>query len=333
MRLINSMIRFVVATVKNKLFQDNRILIFLVFLLLSFGFWFLNALRRTYVSTVQCPITFVNLPPKKMMSGSVPYEIDLKVRGTGFALLRNQLSNQFIPFVIDVAKMRRLYDGTQKGAYMLTRDYTNRISAQLSNDVELVEMSPDTLYLNFFNKKSRLIPIEFDGTLNFIQQHNQIGKVSFSPESILVSGPEYIIDTLRSIRTEFMSFDKVKDTISSTVILAEMPELEFSQTEVAMSVPVDAFTELAVEVPIILRGVPENFTLKTFPAEVVVTFRVGISQFEKIKSQNFSAVVDVEGVDLATQNRLKVKLEQAPEFVYTVDYAPLFVDYLLERSN
>lgn len=317
---------------KQSLWKDKRIVIFLIFLLLSAGFWFLNALRRDYVSIIPCPVKFVNLPPNKILSGEVPRAIDLKVRGTGFSLLRYHFSNQLIPYAIDVSKMRRLYDGSVKGAYLVTHDYTNRISGQLSNDIELLEMAPDTIFISFYNKTSRMVPVRLNASIAFVQQYNQTGPEKFTPDSIMVSGPNYLVDTLSAVFTEFLQLNKVADTLIQTIGLPELPDLTFSHQRVNMMLPVEAFTESSVDVPIGVKDVPVDLVLKTFPAEVRVSFRVGISQFEHVKAEDFSALVEVANVDLSTQNRLKVRLDKVPDYVYSVDYKPLFVDFIMEKA-
>jgi hypothetical protein len=317
---------------KQSLWNDKRIVIFMIFVLLSAGFWFLNALRRDYISIIPYPVKFVNLPQNKILSGEVPEAIDLKVRGTGFSLLRYHFSNQLIPYAIDVSKMRRLYDGSVKGAYLVTHDYTNRISGQLSNDIELLEMTPDTIYISFYNKTSRMIPVRLNASISFVQQYNQTGSEKFTPDSIMVSGPNYLVDTLSGVYTEFIQLSKVADTLFQTVDLTVLPDLTFSQQRVNMMIPVEAFTESSIDVPIGVKDVPADLILKTFPAEVRVSFRVGISQFEHVKAEDFSAWVDLTNVDLSTQNRLKVRLDKIPGYVYSVDYKPLFVDFIIEKA-
>ncbi|WP_146260772.1 YbbR-like domain-containing protein [Breznakibacter xylanolyticus] len=313
--------------------EDRRVVVFIVFLMLSSGFWLINALRSEYVSTISYPVLFINLPSDKVVSSEVPASIDLKIRGTGFSLLRYHWAEQLYPYAFDVTKMRRVFDGTLKGAYLVTRDYTHRLSDQLSSDIELVEMTPDTIYISFYDKMTRKVPVRFKGDITFVSQYNQTGEVQFMPDSVSVTGPEYLVDTLNAVNTEYRRFEQIADTIRQSVSLVQMPNVMLSNNNVNVMVPVEAFTEAAVDVPIVVRGVADKMVIKTFPAEVRVSYRVGISRFESVSSQHFLAVVDAAGFDSGNQVRLKVKLEGAPDFVYSVDYFPLFVDYLIERSE
>lgn len=329
MQLFRNLFKFL----KQSLWSDNRIVIFLIFLMLSFGFWLLNALRRTYVSTITCPVQFINLPDHKTIAGGTLRAIDLKVRGSGFSLMRYHLTEPIGPFTVDVSKLRRVDDGFNNAALLVSRDYANRINTLLTSDIELMAMSPDTLYFKLYNKKSKKVPIRFNGTLSFVAQCNQTAPVLFSPDSINVAGSDNIIDTLSGVFTDKYHFDKVGDSITQTVSLMDVPDLELSHHQVQMVIPVETVTESAIEVPVQIRGVKPNQIIKTFPAEVKVSFRVGISQFDGVKSDHFSAVVDVADIDLSLQTRLKVKLEKVPDFVYSIDYSPLFVDFLIEKNN
>ncbi|WP_157482418.1 hypothetical protein [Geofilum rubicundum] len=82
--------------------------VFLVFLLISTGFWFLNALRDDYVTDFTYPVRFVNVPPNEIVVEGKNQKVDLKIKASGFTILRQRLSSSFIPVVYDISQMNRL---------------------------------------------------------------------------------------------------------------------------------------------------------------------------------------------------------------------------------
>ena len=64
--------------------EDRNLFTFLIFLVLSTGFWFLNALQKDYTTTVEYPVEFTNIPEGFILKESKAKELQLKVKAGGF---------------------------------------------------------------------------------------------------------------------------------------------------------------------------------------------------------------------------------------------------------
>jgi hypothetical protein len=72
--------------------------------------------------------------------------------------------------------------------------------------------------------------------------------------------------------------------------------------------------------------------IKTFPAKVKVTCRIGLSQYNKLNKGSFRAIVDYSHRS-GVISKLRVVLDKAPETVLSVDHFPKDVDYIIERKD
>ncbi|MFT3739137.1 MAG: YbbR-like domain-containing protein [Breznakibacter sp.] len=315
------------------LWKDKKLVLFIFFLLISMGFWFLNALRKTYTTQINYDLEYFNLPGNELIAANVPKSVTLKVRGTGFTLLRYNLGRTFYPMPLNVGRMNKISDGSRRGAYINSKELLLIFASQLSNDLDLIEVKPDTIFVEYLRKNTLKVPLKFNGRTSFKQPSYQSGAIVLFPDSVTVSGPRSIVDTIKSISSKFTEFNDVSDTIRQMVDLEIPNEIETNFDKVKILVPSEAFTESAVDVPLMVKGSPLGTTVKTFPAEIKVSFRVALSRFEKIGSDQFFAVVDLNEIDPQTQTKLKVKLEKVPDYIYSVDYNPLFVAYLIEKQS
>jgi hypothetical protein len=314
--------------------QNRSVMIFLVFLVLASGFWFLNALRKSYVATISFPVHLVNLPSQSIFVGNQNSSIlNIKVRASGFSLLRYNMGPHAWTLGLDVSKMKRYYKSDSRGVFVITRDIESAISTQLSNELELLSISPDTLFIPFFNKAQKKVPVQLNASLSFTHPYYQSASVILQPDSIEITGPDLIIDTINSVSTQYRQFNNLNQVFVGTLSLQTNPSIGMSASSVMVKIPCEAFTESSVNVPIHIKGAPEGLIVKTFPADVKISFRVGLSRYESVRGNFFSAVVDVTGIDFNKQKRLKVKLDKTPDFVYAIEYKPLFVDYLIERTK
>jgi YbbR domain-containing protein len=152
-----------------------------------------------------------------------------------------------------------------------------------------------------------------------------------NPDSILVSGPDYIIDTLSGLETLTTDLGVISRSKVLAVDMKESKNLYFKQNKVKVSFDIEQFTEKTIQVPITISNLPENLTLQTFPPNIQLICQVGLSNYEKLQSNYFKAQVDFKEISQAVSDRLKVDLVKQPEFIRVVNFSPKTVEYLIEK--
>jgi hypothetical protein len=318
----------------DQLRQNRQVIVFLVFLIIATGFWFLNALRKDYIATLNYPVRFVNVPDDKMLSDDFKENIRIKVQAGGFAILRYQFSNTFLPLNVDVSQLDVASDGEKMGVFVLTSNEQNRIVGQLSQGMELIDISPDTLFIPLIEQSRKRVPVKVEKQLSFEKQYLQAGAIIVRPDTVEISGPVQVIDTIKYIRTRKIEYDNLVDTVNTSVVLQLPASIHASFKRVSVTIPVEPFTELNIRVPVRIQNLPDTLRIKTFPSEIRVSFRVGISEYENINESQFRAVVDVSPVLTEDRpDRLKVRLDRVPKNVESIDFSPIFVEYLLEKRK
>ncbi len=315
--------------------KDNKdILIFLIFLLISTGFWFFNALKDDYTSVFTYTVNFENIPENSTITESSVQKVQIKVRANGYILLRQHMGGSLKLMTYDVGQMRKTVKNKQTLAFIVSEEQGASLLNQLLPGIELLEISPDTIFLQLDELISKPLPIQLSGKIELDKQLIQAGEITFNPGVIVVTGPKSILDTLKFIPTEKMSNERLRSSIKKNINLKVFDKLEYEQLYSEITVPVESFTEQILSVPIEISDLPDSFRIKTFPPEVNVTFRAGLSQFESIKYSDFKIVVDGNtAIDDDRPPKLRVQLVKTPENVHSVSLSPLFVEYLIERKR
>ena len=152
-----------------------------------------------------------------------------------------------------------------------------------------------------------------------------------NPDSILVSGPDYIIDTLSGLETLNTDFGVVSRSKDVTVNMNETKNLYFKQNKVRVTFDIEQFTEKTILVPISVSNLPDNLKLQTFPPNIQLICQVGLSNYEKLQTNSFRAQVDYQEVTQAEADKLKVELVKQPNFIRLVNFSPKTVEYLIEK--
>lgn len=312
--------------------NDKRVAAYLVCLAVATVFWFLNALSKIYTVDLTTPVSYANFPVSKTLSNKLPEEFELTVRAHGFTLLRQELSFLFMPLEFDVNELtdNRMKENRRNYFAIPSRQFLNELSAQLSNDVEILSMNPDTLIFTFDKMSQKRLKVVPEVKINLKKQYQISGKITTEPDSIVVNGPQSMLDTLQEIRTVNKRYSMVFEPIEEEINVSSVNNIYADTPSVRIKIPVEEYTETQQTVPVSVINIPGEINVKLFPAKVKVTFQVGLSRFSGIHPEDFKLTVDYNDI-LQGKQRLKIATETAPAFIYELKIMPEELEYLIEN--
>ncbi|HUW92991.1 MAG TPA: hypothetical protein VMV74_07495 [Bacteroidales bacterium] len=218
-------------------FLNKELPVFAFFLLLSFIFWYLNELSKELEATIHYPVRYINPPKGRILTGVLPKKIGMELRGPGYTILKIKLSGSKAPVVIDFSKMSpKKIPGKTPSYYLVTSGLIEGFSKQLHADFEILAIQPDTIFFGYDRLVTRKMAVLPDIDVEASTSNMVI--VVPDPDSIFVTGPEHVIDTVSGIRTRHRSFKRLNENFRTTVAL-DCPEyLEVTQKRIALEVSV-----------------------------------------------------------------------------------------------
>jgi hypothetical protein len=131
--------------------ENNRPLIFLVCLMIATVLWLVKAMEKHYESTVSMPVEFTNLPQDKVLVNTPPSRLIIKLKASGFTLLRQKFGLTLIPinFNVKLFTNNALENKNLTDFFVLSDKYTSQIANQISSEITVLDVSPDTLFFKF----------------------------------------------------------------------------------------------------------------------------------------------------------------------------------------
>lgn len=316
---------------KVKFYQ--KLLVFFFFLVVATIFWFLSALNRDYTTDIQYPVKYTNLPKGKVLMNELPENLTLKVTGHGYTLLKHRLSRRLLPIIFDVNSfiLSSIDDSVNQKFYVLSRVAQNKITNQLSSEIGIQEILPDSIIFVFSDVTSKRLPVKPVLNIEFESQFMVKGAITSIPDSVDVEGPQSMLDTMQFAYTQALAIAKVKETQSKTIGFREFDQVYYSGKEVTVNIPVEQFTETSLKIPIVPVNVPEELSLKLFPAEITVSFMVALSDFDKIKPHHFIATADYILLENNPSQKMRIEVSRLPENIVYIRHYPESVDYIIEK--
>lgn len=321
--------------INNKVLKrvDRKILVYLVFVGVATVFWFLNELSNIYNTTVNYPIRFTHLPKNKILINELPKNLQLSVNADGYTILRYKLSPAAFPVIINIEKHSdNIINPELKHFRLQTRYLRETINKQMPNDIEIVDIFPDTVLFQFANIISKKLPVKPNVKLEFSEECMLDGDITFNPDSIIVRGPNTILDTLQAVYTKYQKFTKLSKPIKPNITLREIDKLEYKNKKIQIIIPASKFTQLSFNIPINAVNVPDSLDLKTFPRIVKVSCMVSLNDYDKIKADDFVIDVDYFDIENLLGEKLSLNLKLAPSQVRSISFHPESIEFIMDKK-
>lgn len=315
--------------------RDGKLFIFLICFLISSFFWTLNNLSKNYTARISFPVKYIDLPTDQKLSQPLPQRIECTVNAYGFTLLRHKLRLSFSPILINVSELKTRHKVSANNHYGFsasTEANRSMIVNQISNEIQVLNIYPDSLYFNFDPIIQRKFPVRPKVNITLLNQYMLKQAPYTNPDSVMVKGPEDVLDTLKYVSTREQEYKNLSHTVQRNVSIAGSDELQFTPRRVVLNIPVEQITEGTREIPLVIRHVPDSVELKAFPSSVKVSYKVGLSQYDQINANSFQPSIDYDSISTARQ-KLPVTMEKSPQNVISYDYYPREVEFILEKKN
>jgi len=299
---------------------------FLFFLGFSTVIWIFVQFSKHYTSVIELPVTYVNLPKDKIILDNSRKYLDLRIKESGLKIA----IYKFFPteLKIDLSDAQAL-DG--KLIYDLEL-HKSTIFSQLRIDYENADFLQENFKIDFQQRAVKKVPINSNIELGFTIGYSALDKIKFQPDSVTISGPENILDSLQTVNTISLKINNINKDLEGTVKLDRtgLGSVTFYQDEVHYSLRTDKFTEGKVEIPIDMMNVPEKMNVVIFPKVVIVYYQVSLSEFDKVKKSNFKVIVDFKNA-VNSDGFLLAQIEKKPEMVNNVRLNENKIQFVIKR--
>lgn len=308
-------------------FFSKDILSFLLFVLLSSAFWFVNVLGRERETDISIPVEYIGLPQNIIFSSPPPSRIFVSVKDQGLQLL-NYSRFRLKPLRIDLMR-----EFEQQGEIIFTLDQIrSRLNRYLLPSTTILQIRPDTMQITYEKLSEATLPITLVSKIDLAHQHIFSREISLEPSRITVYGPKKIIDSLKSVRTELLKAKNIDDTASYVAKLIPIESVRYSVNETKVTLYVEQFTEKKVQIPITAINFPENLSVRTFPTIVDATFIVGLSHFKDLDRDNIQVFIDYNDLKNDNQSKHKLTVKNNSPFISNIRITPQEVEFLLEQN-
>lgn len=311
----------------------RKLLTFLFFVLISTGFWIVRSLGEQYVTSVSYPVKYFNFPENKVLVGKVPQKLELRIQANGFSILKSKLNLKIIPLRFDINSFA--LNSLGNDTFIIITETIKDILSEELDQVKIIEISPDTLFMRFtsiVSRKVAVVPVLSQHERFFRKQFTQNGDILVVPDSVLISGPGNVVSRTSVIHTEALSFTDLASDVTTDCTLEPVEMLTYSIEKVRVTIPVDRFTEVEESLTIQPVNVPDSLVMIPIPGKVKATYRICLSNYQKIMHNPLSPRINYQEINEGLTHRLTVFLADTPKMVSNFRLNPHEVEFLITRK-
>lgn len=307
-------------------FRQRNVKTFTFFLFFAIVIWIFVQFSKQYNQIIEIPIEYVNVPLNKVITQDNPDHLQLRMIENGFTIAWYSLFSPSLE--IDVA---RLPEAEDQLVYNLEENRDD-IEQQLDIDFGRNRFLRDMLFINYQQRREKTIPVFPRVEVNFAPGYAAVSPLKLEPDSVTVSGPDNLLDTLNQLQTINLRLNDVKGDLAGQVALdtSRLGKISFYQNSVNYFLDVEKFTEGSVEVPVELINVPSGLNVVVFPKEILVFYQVNLNDFDDVKATDFRVVGDFSEVK-ENQDFLIPRVVQQPSFVTNVRINEKKIQFVIKR--
>jgi YbbR domain-containing protein len=279
----------------------------LLSLALAVLLWTLVAGQKEAERSLRVPLEFQNMPESLEMIGEPPSFVDVRVKGPSTTLGQLRGTELIVTVELSAARPgRRMF-------HLLPDHVTTPVG------VRALGVVPPTVPLMFETSATKTVPVvpAIDGEPadGYVR-----GRVTASPKTVEVVGPESVIRELTQATTEPVNLRGAMGRVRDTVTIG-VPE-----SSVRLKVPRNAIVVVEVNpapvhhtirgVPIILRHLRRGLRASVVPPAVAVSARGAAGVVTGLAAERVPVFVDLNGLRRGRYN-LPVRIDATAGFSIT----------------
>ena len=311
--------------IKQKVERTNKhsAFTFLIFLVISTAAWFLVKLSENYVTQTTFRLQMEEVQADKWIS-SDEQSVKMSLNIDGFHTLRYKMIRDRVVTIPLNEVSYRLENGN---TYSFSSQYVaEKVAEKLNINASDITMNDAKIYFTLDALKSKVVPVVLQSNVTTARQYDIYGIPTLDPSSVTVYGPQEVIDTIKTVRTEPLVMNNVSQNFNATLPLDLLGgRIHSNVKEVKAEVQVEKYTEMDVEVPIKMT---DSLKMRFFPETMTVKCLVAMRDYASITPENFTVAVDKQQLK-AMQPLLDVRLASWPPTVQILSTRPDKVEYLI----
>ena len=297
-----------------------------VFVLVSLFIWLTSTLSEQHTAEIPVNVIYVELDPLQYLQDFEPQKANVFCTGSGFRLM---LARMFPQTLSVVARNIKQHSGVFELKAGVFAEYVEKhFDGGLVVDLKTLGAIQTPLR----KAMGRKLAVRMIDSVALESGYDWISDYSFTPDSLYVSGPEAVVNTLDFAYITHDLTSPISVDFDAMCSLKSNKEglLQWSQNQIHVQRSVARFTEYLMRVPIeVLQHQSQNTEIELIPRHTELILSTPISLVKQLKPTDFRVVCEFE--DNTDTRLLGLKVLESPNQVRILRVSPNEVQFLIRE--
>jgi YbbR domain-containing protein len=291
-----------------RIFAHNY-MIKLFCLLSALFFWFYVTLESQFDYSTDVPLSITNAPEGWILLKPLPATVKVRFRGTG----RSYVSFRFQERLIELD----LWQVKNNTSVSLSPDMVKNLPMGVR---ALSVLDPESVVVHWDRFVERRVPVLPGLALEPAEGFTLVGDLALDPDSVMVSGPQSVVDTMAGVRTETRSYRGLVKDLKEKVPLVPDSSGAFrvSEPAVRFRVAVQRLGEKEIlGVRVVAVNAPEGALVTVSPETLNLGVQGGVDVLARLTPADIQATVDVRALGKYPAGRVPAMLRIPPDVTFS----------------
>lgn len=288
-------------------------------------FWLLQKMSLEYRYIIKVEATYTHNQDSVMLMYPLPAELQLEITATGWQLFRYGLMFQLPQVSIDMNDYRN-------SRILSLNTLRTSFTEQLSNRFQVESVFPAQIELEWQAQQTRKVPVRLIEVVQIDPQYGLKGAIQLTPDSVTVSGPYGVVDTITYLYTDTLILESVAESVSGTVAirLNQLHNVRITPPAIDYMLTVEPYTEATLQLPVTAVGqlTPQ---IGLMQQTITLQFQLPVSDYGLLSDtsylQLFEAVALTDSI-VPGDSTLPVELRRQPNNIRKVMAQPDHIRFL-----
>lgn len=286
--------------------------------------WFYVVTDNIYEYPVRVPIEISAYPENKVLLKPIPDQALVMFNGTGKAFLSQSFRVKRLELDLSGA-------GDETAIPLSTRMVRVSLPSEMFRPVRILE--PDSITVHLDTRRVKRVPVRPRFTVKPADGYTQVGPISLEPDSIRLSGPAQIVDTISALVTAEKKFSSESEPVEGEVDLIppESGMVRVSELSAEYRIDIQRIHEITIgEIPVRVVNAPSNVKVTVVPSTLSLKLRGGVDLLMRMSAEDIRATIDYRTRNRYRPRRIPASIE-VPEDVSFSNAKPKFFELIIER--
>lgn len=312
---------------------ERKLITFVIFLFITAIIWLFNVLRKEYTTDFVVPVSVINLHKELVPVSDQKQNVLVKIRSSGFGLLHFLYKHQEYKVELDAQLLmnEKSITGNKVRLGESSWFFIEHFKRSFGSEVTILSVLPDSFIVEYAAAYTKMLPVSHRINYRVPSQYVQYKKPAIMPDSVMLTGPRAILDTMKFCHTIAINAGNIQSD-TTMLLQVDLPgNFRSFPDKVNVNFYIDRYSEKSFSVKPVLLNVPETDELIILPEKVSVRLSVALGKFNTVNELDITVFADFSKSS-SHNGTIPIELGRLPEGVFNPVIFPPQVEYLIKKK-